>query len=292
MPRSSSTTVSGINNRGQIVGDTSALGAFLLSGGAYTRIAVPGVASTFAGGINDSGQIVGQYSANNVGHGFVLSGSSYTTLDVPGAIYTFPHGINDSGQIVGHYISPDQRYHGFLFSGDSYTTLDPPGSADTVLGGINDSGEIVGSYFDRSSGVTYGFLATPTPEPSALLLLGVGTLVLLAWAWRQKQGSNEETSERGCSVNATEQLGRVPSLPRQPDKVLTSQGDAAFFRLHTDAELELVGWRGVAGWARARQAGANRSAIGAGIHAVRSRCRPRKAGTPQDAPRQLSSATK
>jgi probable HAF family extracellular repeat protein len=190
MPGSTSTGVSGINNRGQIVGISSLLGSFLLSGGTYTPIGVPGAMATLVAGINDSGQIVGQYMANGVGHGFVLSGSSYTTLDVPGAIYTFATGINNSGQIVGRYGTPDHINHGFLFSGDSFIPLAPPGSYDTLISGINDSGEIVGTYVDRSSQRVQGFVATPTPEPSTLLLLGVGTVALLGWAnWKIGQDS-------------------------------------------------------------------------------------------------------
>src|SRR5438445_7880350 len=92
VPGSTFTTVTGINNVGQIVGNSSA-GSFLLSGGNYTTLNLPGPPS----GINGSGQIVG--STGNLG--YLYSGGSYTTIDVgPVSGGTAASGINDSGQVV------------------------------------------------------------------------------------------------------------------------------------------------------------------------------------------------
>jgi hypothetical protein len=123
----SGTTARGINDAGQIVGlyiDSSYDGGlvpyhgFLLSGGGYTAIDVPGASQTFATGINDAGQIVGTY-VDADGHGFLLSGGSYTAIDVPfpGAYGTSVVGINDAGQIVGSYNDSSGR-HSFLATPD------------------------------------------------------------------------------------------------------------------------------------------------------------------------------
>jgi uncharacterized membrane protein len=74
----------GINERGDIVGVycdwalpclivPTATHGFLISGGEFTTIDVPGASATAALGINASGEIVGQYSDATGGHGFLLS---------------------------------------------------------------------------------------------------------------------------------------------------------------------------------------------------------------------------
>ena len=60
--------------------------------------------STSATGINDAGQVVGYYFANSQdAYGFVKDGATYTTIHVPGADDTIARGINNAGQIVGSY---------------------------------------------------------------------------------------------------------------------------------------------------------------------------------------------
>ena len=154
------TNAYGINNSGQIVGtyyDAAGAHGFLLSGGSYTTLDVPGGRFTSARGINSSGQIVGFYSDAAGGpHGFLLSDGSYTTFDVPGAEGTDAFGINNSGQIVGQCFDAAGT-HGFLLSGGQYTTFDVPGASFTTAFGINDAGQIVGSYRDVVNR-SHGFL--------------------------------------------------------------------------------------------------------------------------------------
>lgn len=170
------TLLMGINNCGQIVGtfDTCSHG-FLLSGGTFTQIDVPGAISTSARGINNSGQIVGLMGdvvCNGANHGFLRSSDGgYTTIDVPGATYTVAYGINDSGQIVGTFtVDPGGGggVHGFLLSDGTYTTIDVPDAKDTFATGINNSGQIVGYFYDGTqfrgfllSGGTYTRIEVP-----------------------------------------------------------------------------------------------------------------------------------
>ena len=159
-------TASGINARGQVVGwyaDAKFnFHGFLLSGGRYTNIDVPGAPGTFAAGINDRGQIVGSYlDAHGFGvHGFLLSGGQYTTLDDPAASEgTEPRGINNEGEIVGGYLDADCNEHAFLLTGGQYTTVDPPNSSGLAAeaDGVNARGQIVGGYLDTNFNV-HGYL--------------------------------------------------------------------------------------------------------------------------------------
>jgi uncharacterized membrane protein len=85
--------------------------------GTFTTIDVPNATSTNVTGINPRGDIVGQYtSADRVDHGFLLSDNEFTSIDVPGATATGATEITPGGDIVGGYISADGVSHGFLLS--------------------------------------------------------------------------------------------------------------------------------------------------------------------------------
>src|SRR5947207_1398063 len=81
---------------------TTAAGA---SAYTFTTINVPGAFDTSATGINNRGQVVGDFSTIGH-HGFLRDGATLTIVVVPGAaatMGTFATGINSSGQIVGYY---------------------------------------------------------------------------------------------------------------------------------------------------------------------------------------------
>jgi probable HAF family extracellular repeat protein len=113
-PASSGTTVSGINNHGQIVGHGDHRG-FLWENGIFTPIKAPGAKSfTTATDINDNGQIVGFHDSSGGRSGFVLSDGEFTSLDFPGVSQTGALGINNRGEIVGGYNVSEFETHGFL----------------------------------------------------------------------------------------------------------------------------------------------------------------------------------
>jgi uncharacterized membrane protein len=171
----------GINDAGQVVGQSGTVG-WLLSEGRYTVLRVPGSFTTSAAGINNAGQIVGSTVVGGQGFGFLLSGGVYTTFQVPGASVTYAQGINDRGQIAGYYSDSAGNGHGFVLSDGVYAALDVPGATGTGAFGINDAGQLVGDYGDARGG--HGFLATPVPEPGGLVLLGIGTLAVIGYGWR------------------------------------------------------------------------------------------------------------
>ena len=74
------------------------------SSGAFTTIDIPGAVGTAISGINDRGQMIGVYGdANGTPHAFLLDNGVVTIIDFPNALVTIPFGINNRGQVVGLY---------------------------------------------------------------------------------------------------------------------------------------------------------------------------------------------
>lgn len=161
VPGSVNTEAYGINNVGQIVGYYDRGGGpshgYLLSGGAYNTIDVPGFAvATVLRSINDSGQIVGwdyinlpQYMrAPNAA--FRLSNGSFSAIkEISGRSvdYIYPYGINNAGQVVGHFALNHHPVAGHAFFGSegNYAVLNVPGSVPLSTGAfaINNAGQIL-----------------------------------------------------------------------------------------------------------------------------------------------------
>jgi len=183
-PNSDSTTVSGINHDGEIIGSYSDLSSqlagctFLYVNGGFQRVTIENSCESNNGqinnawtskGINDSGEIVGDTNDFNgatssedgpeaftytpitpdfdeVGFPFTLIAPQESELD----------GINDQGEAVGGYTSmtsmtsPPVRYAFYLNRTGVHTITDLPGSWSQA-NGINDAGDIVGTY-DSSFG--------------------------------------------------------------------------------------------------------------------------------------------
>jgi uncharacterized membrane protein len=114
----------------------------------YTQIDYPGAVSTAVTGINSKGDMVGEYQLEFAGpnHGFVLSQGQFTSFDYPGALSTFPNGINDLGQVVGTACIQCGFPLGFafLYDGQTFTRISYPGKPGTEGNGINNAGDVVG----------------------------------------------------------------------------------------------------------------------------------------------------
>jgi probable HAF family extracellular repeat protein len=162
---------------------------FVETGGVYTPTNYPGAAETYVSGINDRGQIVGagnffsdacSQGSSSSSQSFVETGGVYTPINYPGAIQTFASGINDRGQVVGYFVDSSGAEHGFVETGGVYTPINYPGSPATNPEGINANGEIVGSYL-----VSNQAPPTITPEPDLCGILAVCILGLLVAARRK-----------------------------------------------------------------------------------------------------------
>jgi probable HAF family extracellular repeat protein len=138
-----------------------------------------GVMSNAANGINNRGQVVGQSNlpGDAVTHAFLWQKGVMTDLGtLPGDSNSIAFDINEKGQIVG--ISCDMNFNcrPFLWDDEVMTdlnTLIPPNSPLylTFGGGINDRGEIAGSACVLSNGVCTNevpaFLAVPCDDEHA-----------------------------------------------------------------------------------------------------------------------------
>jgi probable HAF family extracellular repeat protein len=171
----------GINNHGQIVGDSwvtnSGLSdtAFVYSNGTMQALGNLGNLTAIQGfAINDNGQITGYAgtggSSTAVMRGFLLSGGTMTDLGNLGGLLTnvIPLAINNRAQIVGNISGAANASHAFLYSGGTMNLLDnliDPDSGWTLIHatGINNNGQIVGSGRNPSFD-THAFLLTPRPN--------------------------------------------------------------------------------------------------------------------------------
>jgi hypothetical protein len=125
---------------------------------------------TWLTGINNKGQIVGHYNTLlNVPweeYQFIYDNGTFTPVEFPGADQTHITGINNNSQILGWYDDIDADCSGvciFLFDSGEYFTINlplpsneprpdgaPAGFASlsgSLLGGLNDKGQFVGTYY-------------------------------------------------------------------------------------------------------------------------------------------------
>jgi probable HAF family extracellular repeat protein len=123
-----------------------------------------GVGGTYSSGINDRGQIVGDFEdSNGVRHGFLKEGTDLTIIDVPGARDTVLLSINAQSDIVGFYGDRSKGVrHGLILRRGRVITVDYPGAAETWITYINDAGDLAGYYQqDSTIFIQHGFIATP-----------------------------------------------------------------------------------------------------------------------------------
>jgi probable HAF family extracellular repeat protein len=155
------TTLTGINNLGQIIGSSSGTpNGFMYSNGQISALNLDSGAGNniwIIGGNNDAGQIVDSSVSNAYGYyyGYLVTNGKNTPIGDPnGYYYTVPKDINNVGQIVGYYIVYDQYSYAFIDTNGTFTTITPqytiPGLIDIYANGINDSGEVVGAYVIQS----------------------------------------------------------------------------------------------------------------------------------------------
>jgi uncharacterized membrane protein len=127
----------------------------------FKTIDVPGAASTSASGINARGDIVGGYvDASLRSHGYILQDGAFTTIDYSDAAGTVVRGtdakgIGPSGEIVGTYTvvgEPGVNVHGYLLTKHgNFVAVNYPGHTNTIAQRILPDGTILGCRHDNDT---------------------------------------------------------------------------------------------------------------------------------------------
>jgi len=151
------TVPNGINDLGQVVGQSTSGHALIYTNGVITDIGKLGTQPISAMSINASGQVVGQ-GTSIPGIGFEYSGGTLVNLETATNGKLGPAlAINNSGQ----FVCVGANNSGYIYSGGIATNLGNLGGNQTLgwttsPNAINSSGEVVGnSYIPDGNGATY-----------------------------------------------------------------------------------------------------------------------------------------
>ena len=157
--------VSGINNRGEVVGNSTTNGvnfmhAFVYHNGSLTDLGTLGGTNSYGYGINDHGQAVGSaYTTAGQDDAFLNSEGVMSDLGTLGGTGSDAHAINNSGQIAGGaWTTGNAEYHAYLLSGGIKTDLGTLGGTRSDAFSMNDSGQVAGRASVSGSSSYHAFV--------------------------------------------------------------------------------------------------------------------------------------
>jgi probable HAF family extracellular repeat protein len=174
----------GINNAGQAVGSaegTTAIHAFLSSGGTMQDLGSFGGIQSIGYAISDAGHVTGW--SHTLGgaatHAFLYSGGTMLDLGTLGGITT-GRDVNESGQVTGH-----SDHRAFLYSAGVMQDLGTLGGNLSRGFAINDAGQVTGYSTTAGDATSHAFLY------SAGVMQDLGTLGGVASSSRGNDVSND-----------------------------------------------------------------------------------------------------
>lgn len=131
------------------------------SGGTPMSVDYPGAYSTSLTGINDSGQVVGYFVSTTDGGAFVYSGGAFAPINFPGGSGLEPSGVDGAGQVFGDNSDAScggsYRPCGFIYSiptGQFIKNFQYQGQ-QTNLYGVNNNGQAIGTASDGNFSFVY-----------------------------------------------------------------------------------------------------------------------------------------
>lgn len=147
-PGTHTSSATGINNSGQVVGYAYSLDgrarSFLYDGGTMTDLGTFGHAVSYAQDINAQGTVVGLAYDHPDYRGFIASRGDVTELGTFGGLSSAAYAVNDAGQVAGHASLPDGHTHAFLYKGGVMSDLGTLGGRTSWATGLNNLGQVVG----------------------------------------------------------------------------------------------------------------------------------------------------
>jgi probable HAF family extracellular repeat protein len=162
-PGGSYSTARGINNAGQVVGNSSLTSGYatLWDGATTTGFSTLGGYGSAALAINDTGQVVGSSYPlprwndpyTDEPRAALWNGGTVTDLGGSlGGITSYAHAINNTGQIAGWSYIANNSIQAILWNGGTATVLGTLGGSESKAWGINDAGQVAGwSYVNHTA---------------------------------------------------------------------------------------------------------------------------------------------
>ena len=152
---SRASSVSGINNRGTIVGDVGPNAPAYYRDGAWTVLGFSG--ALYA--VNDHDTMVGSYNTPTGSPAFMIKDGVFFDLGTLGGSFAPAFAVNNKDVVVGYsYLAGTVTVHGFMYENGSMKDVGTLGGASSYLNDVNDHGVAVGGSEDaagRTRAVVY-----------------------------------------------------------------------------------------------------------------------------------------